>query len=147
MDEADAATPRWVQRFRNFDGALLRLREGVELLHDDPDLHAMTKEGLVQRFEFTFELAWKTLKDYLVFRKVTLTKQGPGDVIRAAVAARYVNDGETWMDALDARNEMSHVYRSDSFERVLADVVDRFHPLLEDFHIELMMERAKLDGY
>lgn len=146
MDEADAGTPRWVQRFRNFDGALLRLREGVEMLHDDPELHPMTKEGLIQRFEFTFELAWKTLKDFLVFRKVSLERQGPADVIRAALSARYVVDGETWMDALDARNEMSHVYRAEAFDRVLADVLARFHPLLEDLHEMLIFERSRLDG-
>ena len=147
MDEADPNTPRWVQRFRNFDGALMRLREGIEMVSDEPEVHSIVKEGLIQRFEFTFELAWKTLKDYLVFRKVTLDRSAAADVIKTAFAAGYLQDGETWMDALDARNEMSHVYRQQSFERIIDDIQRRFINVIEDLHFMLITERARLDGY
>ncbi|WP_174279802.1 HI0074 family nucleotidyltransferase substrate-binding subunit [Sphingomonas bacterium] len=145
MDEASADTPRWVQRFRNFDGALVLLREGVGML-DDPSLPVMAKEGLIQRFAFTFELAWKTLADFLDFRKVTLERRGPGDVLRMAFATGYLGDGPIWMDALDARNELSHTDRRQAFERVLADIPVRFIGLFEDLHEMLMIERAALDG-
>ena len=145
MDEASADTPRWVQRFRNYDGALILLREGVELL-DDPDLHQMTKEGLIQRFEFTFELAWKVLADFLDFRKVTLDRRGPADILRTAFAAHYIEDGPIWMEALDARNELSHTYRRGAFERVLADIPAKFLSIFEDLHLMLLTERARLDA-
>lgn len=135
-------TPRWVQRFQNFDGALVLLREGVGLL--DGEVHPIVQEGVVQRFEYTFELAWKTLKDYLVWKKVTLVRSGPADVIRAAFAADYITDGEIWMDALDARNEMSHVYKRQAFERVVADVRSRFLARFEDLHDMLLQERVRL---
>jgi nucleotidyltransferase substrate binding protein (TIGR01987 family) len=143
MDIGAPDTPRWVQRFQNFDGALLLLREGVELLLED-DVHPIVEEGVIQRFEYTFELAWKTMKDYLIWNKVTLSRSGPADVIRTAFRAGYIVDGETWMEALDARNEMSHVYRRQAFERVIEQIKTRFLMILEDFHIMLMMERSRL---
>ena len=145
MDLASPDTPRWVQRFQNFDGALMLLREGLELL--EGDVHPIVREGVIQRFEFTFELAWKTLKDYLVWQKVTLVRKGPSDVLRAAFAYGYIADGAVWIEALDARNEMSHVYRRQAFERVVEDIRARFMNLFEDLHIMLMIERSQLaDG-
>ena len=146
MDEADASTPRWIQRFSSFTGAMVLLREGVDMLLEDPGLHPMTKEGLIQRFEFTFGLAWMTLKDYLEHQKVTLDWKGPADVLRAAFAANYITDGPIWMDALDARNELSHTYRERAFARVLADLPTRFLPIFEDFYLMLQTERARLAG-
>lgn len=142
MDIAAADTPRWIQRFQNFDAALVRLREGVDLL-DRPDLPSIVREGVIQRFEYTFELAWKTLKDYLVDQKVTLLRSGPADVIRAAFAAGYITEGEIWMEALDARNEMSHVYRQQAFDRVIDALCDRFLARFEDLHEMLLTERAR----
>jgi nucleotidyltransferase substrate binding protein (TIGR01987 family) len=142
MDLAAPDTPRWVQRFANFDGALVLLREGVDLL--DGDVHPIVQEGVIQRFDYTFELAWKTLKDFLIWRKVTLERSGPADVLRAAFAFGYIEQGPIWMDALDARNEMSHVYRRQAFGRVVADIRARFLERFEDLHLMLMLERAKL---
>ncbi len=136
-------TPRWVQRFQTFDGALLLLREGIELL-EDRSLPPIVGEGVIQRFEFTFELAWKTLKDYLLYRKVRLERSGPADVIKAAFATGYITEGEIWMEALDARNEMSHVYQRAAFDRVLAALPTRFMPRLEDLHEMLLTERMNL---
>jgi len=145
IDIAAPDTPRWLQRFQNFDGALLLLREGVELL-DVPDQHPIVREGVIQRFEYTFELAWKTLKDFLLFRKVALPRSGPGDVLRTAFATGYITEGAIWMEVLDARNEMSHVYRRQAFDRVLDALRDRFMARFEELHEMLMMERAQLDG-
>lgn len=142
MDLGAPDTPRWVQRFHHFDGALVLLREGVALL--EGEVHPIVQEGLVQRFEYTFELAWKTLKDYLVWKKVTLVRSGPADVIRAAFAADYITDGTVWMDALDARNEMSHVYKRQAFERVVVAIRDRFLERFEDLHEMLLSERVRL---
>lgn len=137
-------TPRWVQRLQNFDGALVLLREGVELL--EGDVHPIVREGAVKRFRYIFELAWKTLKDFLVWRKVTLLRSGPADVIRAAFAAGYIAEGATWMDALDARNEMSHVYKRQAFEHVIGELRVRFLQRFEDLHEMLLLERARLGG-
>lgn len=149
MDIGARDTPRWVQRFQNFDGALVLMRIALELLDEDndrldPEVVRIMREGAIQRFEYTFELAWKTLKDYLEWRKVTLERKGPADVIKAAFDAGYIEEGQDWMDALDARNEMSHVYRQQAFERVLVELRARFHARFEDLHEMLLLERMKL---
>lgn len=146
MDLGAPDTPRWLQRFSNFDRALVLLRQAVELLDERnrelaEELVPIIREGAIQRFEYCFELAWKTLKDYLLWRKVTRRKQGGGDVLKAAFATGYIADGEAWLEALDARNEMSHVYRQESFERVLQDIRVRFLDLLEDLHEMLASEQ------
>lgn len=145
FDIASPSTPRWIQRFQNFDRALLLLRTAVEILDErsgklDAETLAIVREGAIQRFEYCFELAWKTLMDYLRWRKVTLPKSGGGDVLKAAFESGYISDGEVWMEALDARNEMSHVYRQESFERVLRDVRSRFLAVIEDLHEMLNIE-------
>ena len=144
IDIAASDTPRWVQRFANFDGAMVLLREGIEYLND-PDQPPIVREGVIQRFEFTFELAWKTLKDFLIFRKVTLERSGPGDVLKTAFATGYIDEGQTWLDALDARNEMAHVYRRQAFDRVLTDLRDRYVDRFEALHEMLLSERIALE--
>ena len=144
IDIASSETPRWAQRFENFDGAMVLLREGVELL-EDPDVLPIIREGVIQRFEYTFELAWKTLKDFLLYRKVTLERSGPADVLKAAFATGYLDDGEDWMVMLDARNEMSHVYRRQAFDRVLAALSERFMARFEALNDILLAERFKLE--
>ena len=148
MDIGSPDTPRWVQRLQNFDRALVLLRTAIEALDErvadlDSDLIAIVREGAIQRFEYSFELGWKTLKDYLLWRKVTLSKQGGGDVLKIAFATGYITDGEVWLEALDATNELSHVFRQESFERVLRDIKARFLALLEDLHEMLMLERME----
>lgn len=144
MDTGAIGTPRWVQRFDNYSRALVLLREGLDLL-EDPAVLAIVKEGVIQRFEYTFELAWKTLKDFLVYRKVDLVRSSASDVIRTAFATGYIEGGQDWMDALDARNEMSHVYREAAFDRVLDDLRARFMTRLEDLHAMLIIERMDLE--
>ncbi|WP_374944633.1 nucleotidyltransferase substrate binding protein [Sphingomonas sp.] len=144
MNIGDPDTPRWVQRLDNFGGAMVLLREGIELVND-PAMPPIVAEGLIQRFEFTFELAWKTLKDYLVWRKVTLDRQGPADVIKAAFAAGYIDEGAVWIEALDARNLMSHVYRRQAFERVVREIETCFMDRFEALYDMLLIERVGLE--
>ena len=143
MDINPLPDPRWVQRFENFSRAFILLREGIELLQS-PDVPSIVREGVVQRFEYTWELAWKTLKDYLVFKKVTLDKVTTAEVIRTAFEAGYIQDGQDWMDALDARNKMSHVYSQDAFDQVIKDIQHRYFKLFDTLYEMLLVERVKL---
>jgi nucleotidyltransferase substrate binding protein (TIGR01987 family) len=138
---ADDGTPRWLYRLENFSRAHLLLREAVELMSTRP-LSALEQEGLIQRFEYTWELAWKTLADYLAAQGVTLETITPRSVLRAAFTARIIDDGEGWMAALDARNRMAHTYSRRAFESVAADIRDRYLALLEDMHMTLLDRRA-----
>ena len=143
MDSNQIPDPRWVQRFENFSRAFILLREGIELLHA-ADVPSIVREGVVQRFEYTWELAWKTLKDYLIYKKVTLDKVTTAEVIRTAFEAGYIQDGQDWMDALDARNKMSHVYSQHAFDQVIDDIQYRYFNLFDTLYEMLSVERVKL---
>ena len=112
---------RWQQRFDNFDRALGLLREA--LANGPAALNQLEKEGVVQRFEYTLELAWKTIKDYLEESGVVLTAVTPRQVIKDAFAARILTDGQAWIDMVDHRNLLSHTYDPANFE----EAVDAIH--------------------
>src|SRR5271156_3893945 len=112
-----AADVRWKQRFQNFDRAYKLL---AEALRDGPHkLSLLEKEGVVQRFEFTFELAWKTVKDFLENGGLVISPVVPRQVIKEAFAAKLLPDGQVWIDMLDHRNRLSHTYSEAVFEKAV----------------------------
>lgn len=123
---------RWKQRFDNFDRAVVLLREpivqGVESLSN------LEKEGTIHRFEFVLELAWKTLKDYLEHEGRVFTPVTPRNVVKEAFASRILNDGQVWIDMLDHRNLLSHRYDSETFERAVLAIRDRYLPAIDELH-------------
>jgi nucleotidyltransferase substrate binding protein (TIGR01987 family) len=120
---------RWKQRFDNFEHAFLLLREALEKGIDG--MSDLEKEGVVQRFEYTFELAWKTVKDYLIYSGVAFDQITPRSVIKQAFAARIIEDGQTWIDMLDQRNLMSHTYDKETFDAVIRSISQRYFVALE----------------
>lgn len=112
---------RWQQRFENFDRALSLLKDALS--RGPTVLNQLEKEGTVQRFEYTLELAWKTIKDYLEEGGVVLSAVTPRQVIKDAFAARLIADGQTWIDMIDHRNLLSHTYDPTNFE----EAVDAIH--------------------
>ena len=108
---------RWTQRFDNFDRAIVLLREPVE--RGVAELNALEQEGTSQRFEFALELAWKTLKDYLEASGVVISPVTPRAVVKAAFAARILDDGQVWIDMLNDRNLLSHTFDDSVFRTVL----------------------------
>lgn len=120
---------RWKQRFENFDRALGLLREA--LAHGPAALNQLEKEGVVQRFEYTLELAWKTVKDYLEGSGIVLTSVTPRQVIKDAFAAKILADGQTWIAMIDHRNLLSHTYDPVNFEEAVVAIHDRYLPALQ----------------
>ena len=121
-------TPRWQYRFHNFSRAYSLLREAAD--NDPALLSDLEREGLIRRFEYTFELAWKTLKDRLAYDGIRVPSVTPRNVIRQAFAAGLIRDGEAWIDMLTDRNAMSHKYDADEFEAVADRVHRRYLRLL-----------------
>lgn len=115
---------RWRQRFDNFDRALALLQEA--LARGPSALNQLEKEGVVQRFEYTLELAWKTIKDYLEESGLVLTAVTPRQVIKDAFAARILADGQTWIDMIDHRNLLSHTYDPLNFEQAVEAIHRRY---------------------
>jgi nucleotidyltransferase substrate binding protein (TIGR01987 family) len=140
-----AEPPRWIPRLKNYTRACARLRDAVQLIAQR-DLSDLEREGVVQRFEFTWELAWKLLRDYLEYSGVVLATVTPAAVIRAAFAARIIADGDLWMAALEARNRMSHTYDQAAFERIVRQIADRFADPLEALSAS-MQARAVEGGH
>jgi len=130
-------TPRWLYRFRNYMRAFSLLREAVETM-EQRELSQLEKEGVIQRFEYTIELAWNVMKDYLESENVVFEQITPRAVIRKAFEANLVEDGETWMDALDMRNRMSHTYDLATFERVIEAVRHRYLGAFDELHAKLL---------
>ena len=128
---------RWHYRFRNFSSALQRFKEPFE---SGKSLSDLEREGVIQRFEYTFELAWKLLKDYLEYSGVEIDKVTPRNVIKEAFAAKLIDDGNDWIDMLGARNNMSHMYNVRRFEKVEKKIRSSFLGLLEKLHEKLGAE-------
>ena len=130
-------TPRWVYRFENYKRAFLLLREAIETMQEQ-ELTQLEKEGMIQRFEYTLELAWKVLKDYLSHEGVVLDKETPRFVIREAFSAKIITQGELWQEALDARNKMSHTYDFEQFEQVIQKIRNQYLGLFDDLHFSML---------
>jgi len=99
---------RWIQRFSHFTKALSQLRDAVALAQERP-LSKLEEQGLIQAFEFTHELAWNTLKDFLEERGVQ-NLYGSRDATREAFKTGLIENGEAWMNMIQSRNLTSHTY-------------------------------------
>jgi nucleotidyltransferase substrate binding protein (TIGR01987 family) len=126
---------RWVQRFSNLKKAFLKLREAVE---QNP-LSDLENEGLIQRFEYTYELSWKTLQD-LLEEKGYLDIKGPAPVIRQAFQDGYITDGDGWMRLKKSRENTSHTYNKEIAEEIVEQINSFYIFLFEDLIIKLERE-------
>ncbi len=109
---------RWHQRFSNYKKALVQLQDAVEL-SQQRELTPLEKQGLIQSFEYTHELAWKTLKDFLQYRGSTEEIYGSKDASRQAFATGIIPDGEVWMEMVKSRNLTSHTYDEETVEKIV----------------------------
>ncbi len=117
---------RWKQRFGNYVQALETLRRAVELAGRRP-LSELEQQGLIQGFEFTHELAWNVLKDYLEAQGF-IGVIGSRNATREAFGNGLIGDGDAWMDMIRARNLTSHTYNLQIAEGIVKDILTRFYP-------------------
>ena len=115
---------RWKQRFQNYNRALFLLSDALK--DGSEKLSLLEKEGTLQRFEFTFELAWKLMKDYLEESGIIINPITPKQVIKQAFTAKIISDGQVWIDMLLSRNLMSHTYDFIKFETIVKDVEQKY---------------------
>ena len=102
------------------------------------NLDELSKEGLIQRFEYTFELAWKTLKDFLESKGENV--KFPRDVIKKAFQTELINDGEIWLQVLEKRNLMSHIYDEQVFNSIILLIKDTYFSEIEKLYKYLLNE-------
>jgi len=117
---------RWLQRFENFEKALVQLRSACE----KDSYTDLERAGLIQTFEFTFELAWKTLKNLLYYQGFDVTT--PREVIRQAFAATLLDEAqaEALLGALNKRNLLAHTYRESLAKEAEKLIKHRYYPAL-----------------
>jgi len=115
---------RWIQRFNNFLKAFSQLREAVALGRER-QLSRLEGQGLIQAFEYTHELAWNTLKDFLESRGAS-NLYGSRDTTREAFRAGLIENGEAWMNMITSRNLTSHTYDEATAEKIIAVIRDGY---------------------
>ena len=148
MDE-QSIDVRWKQRFQNFRRAFGLLREALTSKNLD-EYSDLEREGIIQRFEYTFELGWKTFKDYLEFNDVLLTEATPRKVIKECAATNIFGEAaivpEVFMDMMLERNALSHTYDFERFKQVVVRIKERYLPELEKTYQYFMNMEANDDA-
>jgi nucleotidyltransferase substrate binding protein (TIGR01987 family) len=118
---------RWQQRFANYQKALLQLQSAVDL-SKQRSLSQLEKQGVIQAFEFTHELAWNMLKDFLQDQGNQNIK-GSKDATREAFKVGLIQDGEQWMAMIQSRNISSYTYDERTAEQLVDAIVHHYYPL------------------
>lgn len=121
---------RWKQRFMNFENALKQLVEGVDKFVNTEE--NIIKEGIIQRFEFTHELAWKVLKDYLEYEGLNQIT-GSRTATREAFNKNILENGEVWMEMIESRNNTVHTYQASILEEEYEKIIKHYLPALISF--------------
>lgn len=121
---------RWKQRFSNYEKALFQLSEGIKA-NEEVTL-SLIKEGIIQRFEFTHELAWKVMKDFLQYEGIQ-NITGSRSATKEAFNKGLLTNGQTWMDMIESRNNTVHTYNEEILEIEFRKIVKEYLPLFEAF--------------
>ena len=132
MEEKDV---RWIQRFSNYRKALFQLGKAVNIVsavsNSSSDQNDLLAEGLIQRYEYTHELAWKVMKDYEEYQGLT-DIMGSRDAIRVALRAGILDD-DRWMDTISDRNLTSHNYDDETAKHIVNNIINVYYPLFVKF--------------
>ncbi|WP_444816315.1 nucleotidyltransferase substrate binding protein [Stutzerimonas frequens] len=119
---------RWQQRLSNFRRALTQLDEAIQLMQQR-ELSRLEKQGVIQAFEYSYELGWNSLKDFLVWQGIEGIV-GSRDTIREGFSKGLIEDGHGWMQMLTDRNRTSHTYNEETAEAILENIKNQHHRLL-----------------
>lgn len=146
---------RWEQRFSNFRKALKKLSEAVLYIKNEIDekeveiqsdedikevLGEIIKEGLIQRFEYTYEMAWNVMKDYALYQGNS-ELAGSRDAIRYAFSINLIKDGEMWMDMMKSRIKTSHTYNEETANEIYVKIINEYYDAFKEF--EKVMEEKR----
>ncbi len=129
---------RWRQRYANFQKAFLQLDKAVDI----DEYNDLEREGLIQRFEYTIELAWKTLQDLLAAKGYEDIK-GPKPVIRQSFQDGYLLDGDAWLEMWESRLKSSHTYDEGTAIEIADKIKNTYYFLLDDLDKKLAKETTE----
>lgn len=131
---------RWEERFEVFNNAYRRLEEALQ----QPKLNELERNGLIQRFEFTIDIAWKVMKDYLT-EKGFQFKPSPKDTYRQAQNAKYIDFAQVLIDGLDIRNNLSHDYSGELFLESESILRNDIFPAIQKLRLFYLNELTALN--
>ena len=112
---------RWVQRFSNFKKAFVKLDSAAK----KSSRSELEQEGLIQRFEYTYELAWSTLKDFFEYQGYTEIS-GSRDAFKLAFERGLIQDGKEWMKMIENRQRTSHTYNQETADDIAELIIDSY---------------------
>jgi nucleotidyltransferase substrate binding protein (TIGR01987 family) len=136
---------RWEQRFSNYNKALKKLSEAIDFVKKNPQEELpgeILKEGIIQRFEYTHELAWNVMKDFLLeIGDVTL--YGSKDASREAFKTELITDGDVWMEMIKSRNKTTHTYNKETAQEIYLKILNEYHAAFLKFQEVMEGKRIK----
>jgi nucleotidyltransferase substrate binding protein (TIGR01987 family) len=135
---------RWRQRLQNFSRAMATMDRAM-LITQERTLTELEQQGLIKGFEFSHELAWNVLKDYLDYQGIA-DLVGSRDATRTAFQNGLIQDGEVWMEMIKDRNLSSHIYLADVASAIVADIQSRFYPALQMLLEKMETIRVKMES-
>ena len=124
---------RWQQRFKNYQKALRQLERFLK----ETDLNDMEEQGLIQAFEYTYELAWNTIKDYLVHQGI-IEVIGSRDAFRIAFNRGLILEGSIWMSMIESRINSSHTYNEEVAKEILKEIREQYFKLFIQLEAKLI---------
>ncbi|HLD84551.1 MAG TPA: nucleotidyltransferase substrate binding protein [Coxiellaceae bacterium] len=132
---------RWHQRLTNFESALKELTDAVNLTHKRP-LSKLEEQGLIQSFEYNYELAWNCMKDYFENQGDT-ELAGSRDAIRLAFKRGLIANGESWMEMIKSRVSTSRTYNKAIATQIAQKIIDEYYPEFVALHKKLTSLKNK----
>jgi nucleotidyltransferase substrate binding protein (TIGR01987 family) len=119
---------RWTQRFDNFKRSLKQLDDAMALVAER-DLSELEKQGVIQAFEYNYELAWNVIKDFFEYHggEGVLSIMGSRDAFRLAFRRGLIADGDVWMEMIKSRQLTSHTYNEEISAKVFEDIVEKYY--------------------
>lgn len=145
-----AIDTRWEQRFSNYVKALYKLKQSVEYVNENivdenqtagNVLTEIVKEGLIQRFEYTHELACNVMKDYAAFQG-NVNVGGSRDATREALQLLLIAKGDVWMDMIQSRNKTSRTYNEETANEIYEKIINEYFPVFMDFKEIMEVKRS-----
>lgn len=155
MNPSNKNDIRWEQRFSNFNKALLKLSEAVDYIKTnlakneikleidstEKVLEEIIKEGLIQRFEYTYEMAWNVMKDYAYYQGNSEIG-GSRDAIRYAFSSNLIENGEMWMEMIKSKIKTSHTYNEVTANEIYIKIIEEYHLAFLEFQKTMESKRS-----
>lgn len=126
---------RFEERKQDLSNATERLKEALQEEEND-----IVIDCVLHRFEFTFELAWKTVKDYLEYLGITNKIGSPREIIQTGYKQGIIEDGESWIKMMLSRNSLSHIYDEKTSREIYEYIVSEYIDLFENLKKKLSEE-------